>query len=200
MNWQNRIYENLTEAESEFDKATLDAEDRARRTGEKPKLPKWEGPTSKEIKASEVIDTSTPEGKARVVALQKAGVKSRPLSMGRKKKASKTKKSSGHPGQGRLFVGASTEMNWQNKIYESLTETRASDKTAASAENWNRRRAGESVEAFMARTAKTPGERKAWKTGGTSSPVKKINPLDTAEQGSMGDTTAREASRTHGRK
>tara|TARA_R110001599_G_scaffold278933_2_gene480252 strand:- start:4268 stop:4543 length:276 start_codon:yes stop_codon:yes gene_type:complete len=91
-------------------------------------------------------------------------------------------------------------MNWQDRIYESLTETRASDKTAASAKNWNRRRAGESVEAFMARTAKTPGERKAWETGGTSSPVKKINPLDTAEQGSMGDTTAREASRTHGRK
>ena len=91
-------------------------------------------------------------------------------------------------------------MNWQDRIYESLTETRASDKTAASAKNWNRRRAGESVEAFMARTAKTPGERKAWESGGTSSPVTKTNPLDTAEQASMGDTTAREASRTHGRK
>ena len=39
MNWQNRIYESLTEAMDALDIATLNAEDEAKRTGKPIKLP-----------------------------------------------------------------------------------------------------------------------------------------------------------------
>lgn len=42
-------------------------------------------------------------------------------------------------------------MNWQDRIYESLTETRASKRTKASGKAWRKRREGESVEAHQHR-------------------------------------------------
>jgi len=60
----------IEEAMDDFDRATLRADDEAKRTGGKPKYPKWKGPTSKQIDQGEVIDTSTPEGKKKVAELE----------------------------------------------------------------------------------------------------------------------------------
>ena len=75
MNWQNRVYENLAEAMDDLDRATLNAEDEAKRTGNPIKLPNPH-------------DYYPPVKK---VTKKKAS---------KKKKA---KKKPEHPGQGRLF-------------------------------------------------------------------------------------------------
>ena len=68
------LRESLAEAMDDFDKATLKADEKARKTGEKAKLPKWKDYAPKG-KISQVIDTSTPEGKKKAAALAKSPVK-----------------------------------------------------------------------------------------------------------------------------
>lgn len=61
----------VEEAMDAFDKATLDAEYEAKRTGKPIKLPRWEDYAPKG-KIQRVIDTSTPEGKVEADALKKS--------------------------------------------------------------------------------------------------------------------------------
>ena len=111
-------------------------------------------------------------------------------------------------------------MNWQDKIYESLTETRTKRATQHTRSPQTRvkkpsKRGMKRRGSLIAQDIRTHGASKPKRSEAEAAkilqhwtnknpgfePSDKPHPhLTTAEKGQLGDTTARERSRTHGRR